>query len=309
MPAVIRSLLFGLALLTSASGVAAQPAAKPASPAAEPASAPARAPTATPAPAPRLTRYSGGRDRHAGGPGADRHPDAGRADRAECRDRHDSRAPPRAASADESRADGGRDDPAKPPDARHDPDPAAALAPARAPGQSVADPAHPPRDTLTERADPPGRAGNDLERDAEGRAGRQGAGTDHRADRRSAGGGQGGRGAADDSADRGAGSAEPRRRAGGPVRERPGAIPGGPAARGGRNPDPRRLPAVGCGRVDRRAGGVLRPPHRDHRRVGPDQELPPRSLAGVAVPRRNLRGAAGGVLGGPPIGSPAGRRR
>ena len=42
---------------------------------------------------------------------------------------------------------------------------------------------------------------------------------------------------------------------------------------------------------------------------GADQELPPRSLAGVADTRRNLRGAAGGVLGGPPIGSPAGRRR
>ncbi len=52
MPAVIRSLLIGLALLTSASGVAAQPAAKPASPAAEPASAPARAPTVAPAPLP-----------------------------------------------------------------------------------------------------------------------------------------------------------------------------------------------------------------------------------------------------------------
>ena len=32
----------------------------------------------------------------------------------------------------------------------------------------------------------------------------------------------------------------------GPVRERPGAIPGGSAARGGRHPDPRRPPAVGC---------------------------------------------------------------
>ena len=43
-----------------------------------------------------------------------------------------------------------------------------------------------------------------------------------------------------------AGSAEPRRRAGRPVREHPGAIPRGPAARGGRHPDPRRPPAVGC---------------------------------------------------------------
>ena len=165
MPAVIRSLLIGLVLVAQPSGGAsAQPAAKPVPPAAAPAPAPARAPTATPAPLPASPTIPVAEiaTRAAQVPNVIRALVAQIAPNAEI-DTIRERLPEVRQQMDlelmgaetilrslptldmiqtqqqlwhqrELRAD------------------------------SVAGPAHPPRDTLTERADPPRRDGNDLAR-------------------------------------------------------------------------------------------------------------------------------------------------